>query len=156
EKIREGLREAEQMALHAGVADAKVNLGMALMRLHRYDEARAALKDAYVASVDQMPNKAGVAQTALAMLQIEAKELVEAERAARHAAELLIEMPEQATALAVLARALLRMDQMTEALAIAEQAMAILRRFGTLEAGESIVRLAYAEALLAAADPRAA
>ena len=154
ETIRAGLREAEQMALHAG--DSKLFLGTTLMRLQKYDEARATLMDAYTGCVAQMPAKAGMAQATLAMLQIETKELAEAERAARHAAELLSDAPEQAVAVAVLARALLRMDKVSEALASAEQAMAILRHFGTLESGESIVRLAYAEALLRAGDPRAA
>ncbi|XXY50110.1 hypothetical protein WME91_03035 [Sorangium sp. So ce269] len=60
--------------------------------------------------------------------------------------------PLRAAALAVLAEALLGLGRAGEALAAAGEAMSMLESLGTVEEGESLVRLAQAESLAANGD----
>jgi hypothetical protein len=80
----------------------------------------------------------------------------EAELAAGEAVALLQgSPPDCAVALAALSRVLLAQERSAEALAAAEEAMAVLRELGTIQEGESLIRLAFAEALLVLGDARA-
>jgi hypothetical protein len=73
-----------------------------------------------------------------------------AERAARAAVALSQSAPTLAVqATAVLARALLGLGRIDEAMRAAAEASSQLAEFGTVEEGESLVRLTYAEALAA-------
>jgi eukaryotic-like serine/threonine-protein kinase len=82
-------------------------------------------------------------------------DLEAAEREARAALAVDPPPPLRAHALATLAEVLLQRGTAGEALTAAREAIDLLDTLGTLEEGEALVRLVYAEALHAAADPRA-
>jgi hypothetical protein len=99
----------------------------------------------------------GVARTYLAKIALLSGDPQAAEREARAAAAALqVAPPLRAAAVAVVAQALLALDRPEQALPAAAEAFAELEALGTLEEGESLVRLAYAESLAAAGDGAAA
>src|SRR5262249_29726606 len=94
------------------------------------------------------PRFEGISRAYLATILVMSGDLTAAERQARAATKALLSMPPQlANALAVLARVLLGQGRAKEALAAAEEASALLASLGTIEEGESLIRLVYAEAL---------
>jgi tetratricopeptide (TPR) repeat protein len=154
--FRRSLAEAEQMNLFTSIPQVKINLGCALMRVGKLEEGRGLQIEAAL-GFDSLGHEmmAGVARTYLAWVLREMGQLEEAETAARDAFRLLQESPLRAPALAILAGVQLGQGQPHEALKSAEEAMTVLRALGSLEDGESLVRLAFAETLCRAGDTRA-
>src|SRR5262249_36058467 len=97
------------------------------------------------------PRGEGLARRELALIALMSGDLALAEREARAAIELFdVAPPLRAGALATLAQALLTAGRTDEALAHAREAKQLLDTLGTIDQGESQVRLVYAEALAAA------
>ncbi|AUX23190.1 protein kinase [Sorangium cellulosum] len=151
EALRTSMAEAERMGLHDPAMLALANLGHVLAYRGQLAEAKRALRRAIEAEERQGdPRAAGTSRTYLAEAALLSGELDAAERDARAAAAALdVVPPLRAAALAVGAQALLGLGRAGEALAAAEEAMSLLLSLGTVEEGESRVRLAYAESLAA-------
>jgi tetratricopeptide (TPR) repeat protein len=146
------LADAERMGLREVVHLVKHNLGYALAHVGRLEEALRHEREALEGfrSLGNLRIE-GLSQAYLARIALLSGDAVAAEREARAAAALLeVAPPLRACALALLARALLSQGRAGEALPPAEEAHAELQRAGTLEEGEALVRLVYAEALEAA------
>ncbi|WP_437746967.1 protein kinase [Sorangium sp. So ce1504] len=140
---RMGLRELETVALH--------NLGHALGQLGKLDEAQLVERRAVEAFQQRGDLRMeGVARTYLAKIALLSGDAATAEREARAAEAALHVAPRlRAAAVAVRARALLAAGEVAAALGAARAAFGELAALGSLEEGESLVRLAYAEALAA-------
>ncbi|WP_437593715.1 serine/threonine-protein kinase [Sorangium sp. So ce1000] len=140
---RMGLRELETVALH--------NLGHALGQLGKLDEAQLVERRAVEAFQQRGDLRMeGVARTYLAKIALLSGDAATAEREARAAEAALHVAPRlRAPAVAVRARALLAAGEVAAALGAARAAFGELAALGSLEEGESLVRLAYAEALAA-------
>ncbi|WP_437909873.1 protein kinase [Sorangium sp. So ce327] len=140
---RMGLRELETVALH--------NLGHALGLLGKLDEAQLVERRAVEAFQQRGDLRMeGVARTYLAKIALLSGDAATAEREARAAEAALHVAPRlRAAAVAVRARALLAAGEVAAALGAARAAFGELAALGSLEEGESLVRLAYAEALAA-------
>jgi hypothetical protein len=116
------------------------------------DEARA-LELRAIEGLERQddPRMLGVTRTYLAKIALLSGDPVGAEREARAAGDALrVAPPLRASAVAMLARALLALGRPTEALPVAREAFETLESLGMIEEGESLVRLVYAEALQAA------
>ncbi|AUX34788.1 MULTISPECIES: serine/threonine-protein kinase [Sorangium] len=149
--IRAGVAEADRLHLQELKLGTEVNLARVLALRGQLADAQA-LAEAVAASSrraglvrTELAARSYLAQIALAMGDFEA-----AERSARAAMALAPSAPTIAVnASAVLARALLGLGRTDEAMQAAAEASEQLAAFGTLEEGESHVRLTYAEALAA-------
>jgi tetratricopeptide (TPR) repeat protein len=152
--LQEGLASAERMTLTVTVWTAKQNLGWALYRQGRLEEAvllERETAEAFRAQGDRRME--GGTRTYLAAALLAMGELAAAEREARAAVALLeVAPPLRPLALAALGLALLRTGRPAEALETLREAMAILDSLGSLEEGEALVRLVHAEALDAAGN----
>ncbi|WP_437338809.1 serine/threonine-protein kinase [Sorangium sp. So ce394] len=140
---RMGLRELATVALH--------NLGHVLGQLGKLDEAQL-VEGRAVEAFQQRGDlrMEGVARTYLAKIALLSGDAATAEREASAAEAALRVAPRlRAPAMAVRARALLAGGQVAAALGAARAAFGELAALGSLEEGESLVRLAYAEALAA-------
>ena len=155
--LREALIEADRLGLTGVSPSAKENLGMALAGQERWDEARVVAVEAVEAFRAQGNRRmeAG-ALIYLALMLGTWGDLEAAEREARAALAVDPPPPIRAHALATLADVLLRRGDHAAALTAAREASDLLDTLGTLEEGEALVRLIYAEALHASADRRAA
>ena len=151
EALRAALAAAERMGLHDLTTASLHNLGRVVAHLGRVEEARALEQRALEAYTEQGdPRMAGSARAYLAQIAVLAGDFAAAEREAGLAAEALRAAPPlRAGALSVLARALLAQGRAAEALEVAREAFSQLETLGSIEEGESMVRLVYAEALAA-------
>jgi tetratricopeptide (TPR) repeat protein len=149
--LRHVLDTAERLGLRDLAAGTRNNLGIALARRGALEEARAVETAAVRASVSQRNRRLeSGCRTYLAIILLLCGDLAGAEREARAAFDILtVAPPMRAHASATLARVLLAAGRNDEALAAAEEAMRILHSVSGVEEGESPVRLAYAEALIA-------
>jgi tetratricopeptide (TPR) repeat protein len=153
--LRDALAQAERMGLGALVAQAKLNLGVALMRQGALADARAVEADALRTYARQGDRRCeGGARLYLAMIHLAGSDHASAEREARAAIELLAgHPPVRAHALAVLGRIELARGCPEAALGPSGKAVALLESLGGIEEGESLVRLVHAEALSALGQP---
>ncbi|XXX73112.1 protein kinase [Sorangium sp. So ce134] len=149
--IRAGLAEADRMHLQELKLGTEANLALVLALRGRLADARALAEAAATSS-----RRAGLGRTELAArcylarIALAMGDLDDAEREARAAMALAPAAPMAAVpTLAVLARALLGLGRTDEAMRAAAEASARLAEFGTVEEGESLVRLTVAEALAA-------
>lgn len=148
------LGETRALGLLSITSAFEHNLAIAYARAGRLDEAdvhqRAALEQFEAQGFERMIAGCHIW---LALTAVERREL---DRAAVHAEQAVAQQkagePVRAYSLATMARVALRRGRSQEALGFAEEAMAILRRIGHLDEGESLARLVYAEALLAAGE----
>ncbi|WP_437737701.1 serine/threonine-protein kinase [Sorangium sp. So ce1335] len=140
---RLGLRELATVAMH--------NLGHVLGQLGKLDEAQRVERRAVEAFQQRGDLRMeGVARTYLAKIALLSGDAATAEREALAAEAALHVAPRlRAPAVAVRARALLAAGEVAAALGAARAAFGELAALGSLEEGESLVRLAYAEALAA-------
>jgi tetratricopeptide (TPR) repeat protein len=152
--LREVLEQAERMGLPNIAATAQQNLGLALMRLGKLDEACAVegqAMEAFRVSGNRRMEAASRYYLALALLV--AGDLPRAEEEAKAAvaqAELAPMLPPiVAEGSAILGQILLARGRGDEALAAAQTAMRLLEEMGGIDGGESTIRLVYAEALAA-------
>ncbi|WP_437274864.1 protein kinase [Sorangium sp. So ce375] len=149
--LREALAEVDRMELH----DARLSIlaNLAEVVATRGDLAAAqSMAEAALSSSHQL----GVlrvelqARYCLARIGLPAGDLGIAEREARGAVALSDGVqPFGPITAAVLARTLLALGRVDEAIQAAARASAMLAEFGAVEEGESLVRLTYAEALAA-------
>jgi tetratricopeptide (TPR) repeat protein len=149
--LRSLLPVAERMGLHEVAAGTLQNLGRVLAYRGVFEEGRSIQKQAIDAfRTQEHPRAMGLAQAYLAELELLAGDLGAAEPEARAAVDALSGVPPlRAGALAVLARILLAEGRADDALTAAREAHTLLESLGTIEEGEGLVRLVYAEALAA-------
>ena len=147
--LREALATAERLGLDNVVAYSKNNLGLALGRGGALDEARRVESEALAAFRAQGDGRLTQASHVyLAQIRLLAGDVAGAEKDARAGAELSHAASGlRAFALATLAQVLLAARRLDEALEPAAEADALLHRAGTVEEGESLIRLSWAEAL---------
>jgi tetratricopeptide (TPR) repeat protein len=152
EALRAALITADRMGLHDLSATVRNNLGHVLCCRGQLEEARRFAQQAIETFHRQeAPRDEGLARTYLAKIELCAGDSGAAEREARAAAEALLATPPlRAAAVAVLARALLDQGRVSEALEAASEAFSVLEALGSIEEGESLVRLVHADALAAA------
>ncbi|MCC6525218.1 MAG: AAA family ATPase, partial [Polyangiaceae bacterium] len=151
--LRHAIAEAERMGARHIVGSAERDLGCALSRMGRLDEART-VEERAVAELRAHGDRRleGLGRDELATILLALGDEVGAEREARAAVELLAAAkPYRSHAQATLARVLLARGEPSEALEHAEQALALLREVGSLEEGEGLVRLVLAQTLRALA-----
>jgi hypothetical protein len=148
--LRQVVATAERMGLRDLVAGARHNLGIALARTGAMEEARTMETAAVRASVAQRNRRLeSGCRTYLATILLLSDDLAGAEREARAAVEILsVAPPMRAHALGTLAQVLRAQRRPAEALAAAEEAMKLMHSVTGVEEGESLIRLAYAEALI--------
>ncbi|HZF52634.1 MAG TPA: protein kinase [Polyangiaceae bacterium] len=158
EALTLALAEAERLGLPHVIAAIKHNLGMALARTGEIEAALAVEREAAVAFAAAGDRRLeGLARVYLARILEAAGDVAKAEEQAASAAVLLEASPPLgAYALAVVARARLARGAWIEALAPASEAMRLLEAAMSIEEGEAIVRLVYAEALDATGSREAA
>jgi tetratricopeptide (TPR) repeat protein len=152
--LRQALAAAERMGLATIAGAALSNLGIALAHLGDLEEAHAVEEEALArAAQGGDARRQGSCSIYLAHIAVARGDPDAAVRHARAAVDLLADVPpSHAGALAALARALLAGGQTDEALSASRQAMALLDELGSMDEGESWVRLVWAEALAAAGD----
>jgi tetratricopeptide (TPR) repeat protein len=159
EDLLDVLALGERMGLSAIVCVARQNLGYVIARLGRLDEARALSEQSVTEAKAQGDRRLEVgARIYLAITKSLAGDHREADKEATAAVQMLArKLPLRAYALGVLAQIKLCAGSPAQALSIAEEAMSLLESLGgAIEEGEAVVRLAYAEALLANGHPKAA
>ncbi|XXX81773.1 protein kinase [Sorangium sp. So ce134] len=149
--LRAALEAADRMGLRELATVAMHNLGHVLGQLGKLDEAQLVERRAVEAFQERGDLRMeGVARTYLAKIALLSGDAATAEREASSAEAALHVAPRlRAPAVAVRARALLAGGQVAAALGAARAAFGELAALGSLEEGESLVRLAYAEALAA-------
>jgi len=157
EALLAGISAAERMGLHNVAAVAKQNLGQALARMGRLDEALAFEQAAVSTMVEHGDRRMeGVSRANLAWIHLRAGDVAAAEREARAAVAVTERVaPMHAHALAALAEVLLergRAEDRQEALRVARSAREIVDRLGGIDSGEGLVFLVLAEALEANGD----
>jgi tetratricopeptide (TPR) repeat protein len=147
--LREAISTATRTGLRVVAALGQLNLGVVLACKGAMDEAigveRAAV-NAFTLDADHRLQVA--ARSYLGVVLIMAGDLAQAERVAREATMIPSRSPStRAFALGVLATALLRRGRASDALEPAREAMQIVEELGAaIEEGESLIRLADAEA----------
>jgi hypothetical protein len=151
EWLRRVAATAERMGLRDLAAGARHNLGLALARNGNLEDARNEETAAVRASVAQRNRRLeSGCRTYLAIILLLGNNAAGAEREARAAVDILsVAPPMRAHAMATLAQALLLQGRAAEALTTAEEAMKLAHSVEGVEEGESPIRLAYIEALLA-------
>ena len=149
--LRAALEAADRMGLHDVTAQVQHNLGRVLEWRGQLIEARALEQKAVDSFAKQGdPRLEGVARAYLAEIALDGGQTREAEHEASVAMQLLKVAPSlRVPATAIWARALVALHQPREGLAAAEEAFRALATLGDIEEGEAMVRLAYAECLIA-------
>ena len=147
--LRAALAAAARLGLFNLEVRAENNLGHALGRLGRLDEARAVEQRAVAGCVAQGdPRLESASRLYLAEILWLGGDGEGAEREARAALALARAVPAgRARALGLLARLLAAAGRDDEALAAAEEAAGALDALGRIDEGESMIRLALVEAL---------
>jgi hypothetical protein len=149
--LRAALATAERMELPALAAYARHTLGFAAALAGVLDEAVALEEEAaesFTARGDA--RLAGGSRLYLGLIHALRGALADAEAELDRAVALVADVaPVRAYALAARARVRLARGHAADALADAEEAFTVLFDLGGIEEGEALVRLAYAEALLA-------
>jgi tetratricopeptide (TPR) repeat protein len=154
ESLREALADAEAMGLRETISLAKHNLGLALFRLGRLEDAERyegqALRD-YIERGDL--RLAGASHLYLAMILVELRRLEDAERHVRQSIAMLSPTaPMYAEAMATLAHVFLAGKRLDEALGSASEAYAAFNRVGESEDAEALILRVHAEALYRAGE----
>ena len=152
--LRQALVSSERLGLAAVTAGARHVLGLALAKGRRFDEAiveETAAVRAFAAQGDRRME--GAARVYYARIWHTAGRPEEAVQEARRALSLGQSAPHvNVYGLAVLAKALLDLGDTDDAREPIDEAMLELDGLGGVEAGESFVRLTYAEVLHASGD----
>jgi len=155
--LRDVLVTADRMGLEVVTATTRHNLGFVCGRLGQHDEARALQLEAMQAFHGHGDRRMeGATHTHLADVLIAMGDFEGAEREALAGATLFANSPSsRSQSLAIASLAELAQGKMDAALRSAGEAHELLEALGEVEEGESTIRLAWAEALAAAGDPRA-
>jgi tetratricopeptide (TPR) repeat protein len=147
--LDEALASAARLGLPRVVATAQQNLGLAIARRGAFDAA-VELERASYQSFEQQGDfrRAGCSLLYRACIELAAGRLADAEASAGRAAEMLANNPPlRCNALAVMAQIALEQGDAARAYHDASQAHALFLQLGSIDEGESRVRLVYAEAL---------
>jgi tetratricopeptide (TPR) repeat protein len=149
---------AKRLGIRDTLAQCEQNLGVALVRLGRVDEALALeTRSCEEFAAQDYPRMEGAARISLSEILLAKGDTEGAEREARAAVEKLATFPPmRAQGLALLAAVLLARGRAAEAMTPAREAMEILQSSTGLETGEAMVRLTYAESLAANGDRESA
>jgi hypothetical protein len=148
---RDVIARAQRLKLPSVETMARSTLGLSLAARGELIEARHQ-EEVAIAMCELAGDRrvGGSARTYLAEVLLLSNEHDEAEKQAQHATlDLEVAPPLQARALAVLANVLRAKGDRAASLLVATRGMELLRSLGSLEEGESQVRLAYVEALFA-------
>ncbi|MCX4241502.1 serine/threonine-protein kinase [Paraliomyxa miuraensis] len=147
--LMEVIRTTEGVGLHHLNAVAKHNLGRRLAEVGRIDEGRALERSALKAFQNHGNRRMeGLTHAFLGRIALEDGDPLEAELHARRGVELLErESGSKIVALSTLAQVLLHVDRPHDAMVYAQQAFDQLQQLVLVHEGESLTRLAYAEAL---------
>ena len=158
EHLRRALVESERMGLVQIMGLAKLNLGMSLLCLGAVEEAKTLLEQSIASFAAQGDRRMeGYAHLYLARALLRTGDLAGGKAEARRAVDLSPLAPAFGPyARAVLAQVLLRSGQPEEARGEARRAMERLDALGTVEEGQSLVRLVHARALEATGDAEGA
>jgi tetratricopeptide (TPR) repeat protein len=158
QRLSSALTTAERMGLHFIVACIQLNLAMVRAHLGRLDDARTAGERAANIARDQRDARiGGCAEVYLSGIALLSSRPLDAESLARSALATLADVPPlRPAALAALARALLAQGRRDEALSSATEAHGLLESAGWVEDGEALIRLVYAECLIAAGSKTSA
>lgn len=152
--LRESIAIAKRIGLHQVTAQAQQNLGIALARLGRTDEAREVERAALAAfKAQDNPRQIAFAHNYLAEIELAAGNADAALTYAREA--LVIDSQEpgfHCVYRARMASAHLLAGNLTAALDESTQATQLMEAHGRPEEGEMLVRLSYARALHATGD----
>lgn len=147
-ELKSALAEAEQLGIHQAVALAKHNLGLALSRIGEHVEAEKLESEAvaiFRAQGDQRLERAS--RIYLGEIYLAAGNLGAAARHMEYVEQSTPEKnPVRAYALGQLARVRVLEGRAPEALVLAEEAFALYEALGGIDEGESVLRLALAEA----------
>lgn len=158
EHLSRTLAESERMGLVQVSGAVKLNLGWSLICLGATDDAKRLLEQSitsFAALGDRRLD--GYFHLYIARALLRKGDLAGAEAEARRAVDLSPVAPAfEPLARAVLAQVLLRSGQPEEALAEARRAMERFDALGTIEEGESLVRLVYVKGLEATGDAEGA
>jgi tetratricopeptide (TPR) repeat protein len=150
--LADALATATRLGLPLVVATAQQNLGLVLAR--RGDAEQGARLETTSAVAFERQNdlrRAGCSFLYLALIEVARDGLDAAEDAARRALEMLAQNPPlRCNALAVLAQIQLARGDEAPAIEAAAQAYELLGALGSIDEGETRVRLVHAEALRAA------
>jgi eukaryotic-like serine/threonine-protein kinase len=151
--LRDSIAIATRIGLHQVTAQAQHNLGMALVRIGRIDEARE-VERAALASFEAQANRRmrANAHNYLSEIELVAGNATAALAYGREALAGESEPSFHSLYRARIANAYLLAGDAASALAEATQAMDLMELNGRPEEGEMIVRLAYARALHAAGN----
>ena len=147
--LREAIAIAERMGLHQVTAQAQHNLGLALTRQGKVDEARE-VESTAIRSLDAQGNRrlALTARNYLALIEIDAGNFT---TALRHITEVIAECGDLQSALspyhATASTASRLAGDPAGALAHATRALELVRVHGRPEEGDSAIQLAYAHGL---------
>jgi tetratricopeptide (TPR) repeat protein len=148
------LHEADRLGLTYAAASAHIALGYIYAARGGAEDGR--LRIAEVAEEARARGNAfleGLARIALARIWLALGALEQAEREAQAAAEITSSNPTlNAPVQAVMAQILLRTSRSVEALAAAKRGKKLLDSLGTVEEGDALIRLVFAEALHAVGD----
>ncbi|XXY51949.1 tetratricopeptide repeat protein [Sorangium sp. So ce269] len=149
--LRAAMDEADRLQIHDLKVVVMANLAQVVACRGQVSEARALAETAATSSRKvSSPRAELISRSCLARIALVAGDLQTAEREARAAVALSPHGPTLGVqASAVLAGALLALGRIDEAVRTAAEANATLEAFGTLEEGESLVRLTFAEVLAA-------
>jgi tetratricopeptide (TPR) repeat protein len=151
--LRQALAEARQRSLLFIEACTLSGLGDVLICLGRLDDARATLNQATEVAERQGLLASLNTDLRLSTLAYVSSDFIESERRARLAVEKAGAIaPMRAAALSWLARALLAQGRQADAFEASNEAMALLERAGSMNYGESLVRLTIAETRMATGD----
>jgi serine/threonine protein kinase/tetratricopeptide (TPR) repeat protein len=152
QRLSTALATAERMGLRFVVSCILSNLALVRAHLGRLDDARAAGERSVTIAREQKDLRiVGCSEIWLSGIALLSDRPLDAESLARSALASLVDVPPyRPAALAALARALLTQGRRDEALAAATEAHGLLESAGWVEDGEALIRLVYAECLLAA------
>src|SRR5262249_34174618 len=142
-ELRAMIVTAERLGMHNTVAAARANLGLVLLYRGELEQARAVEEQAVAALAamgDRPLEAAGRAYLAGILLGRGDLEGAEAE-ASRGVLPETVGPLRRACALATLAQVLLVRERIDDALRAAQEAMDILTRLGSIDEGESLIRL---------------
>ncbi len=150
--LTEALATAARLGLPLVVATAQQNLGLVLGRRGAFDEALRLERESIATFEAQNDfRRCGASLMYLAVIEIMRGAFDDAEITARRAVQMAARTePLRCNALGVLARIELARGQAERAVATAGEAHALLTKLGSIDEGESLVRLVHAEALHAA------
>jgi eukaryotic-like serine/threonine-protein kinase len=152
--LRQALGACDRMGLFDLSASIQHNLGRVLGLGGDLGEAERLERASIEAALRQGdPRLEGMARIYLAEILVARGDFERASVEAAAAVEVLVVAPTlQVAAKGILARARLGGGDVPGALAAAREAQAALEHFGEIEEGDSMVRLTYAEALVAAGE----